>query len=274
MGIWNLSRKNHMKKELIQLFIVENKSASEIGSILGYSTNQIYGKLYKYGIRKNKKKTEWFNSKLIHLTNEEIYLLGFLWADGYLNGDKNKKRSLQCEIVKEDYLDLKEVFDKVGYWGLHLRKASKKKGVSRKERALLTISDTNFVSKLMSFDFDKKSFIRPDKLLKIIPKKKQYLFYRGYSDGDGCFYISNKANQFFLASSYEQDWKHIEQLFSSLNIYKYNIRRCISKLNHRYSLIRVSNKESVKKIVKYLYMDNLSIGLKRKQEKVRVFLSE
>lgn len=261
-----------MEKTLRKLFIKENKSASKIGKILGWTTNHVYGQLTKYNIRKNKSKvTEWFNQKLNNFTDEEIYILGFLWADGYLNG-RDIKRNLQCEILYKDFINLQSVFHKVGKWGKYKRPASIKNGVSRQARINLTISDTKLIQKLISnFDFDKKNYICPTKLLNKIPQKKQYLFYRGYSDGDGCFYIANKAKHFFIGSTYNQDWAHIIDLFKRLKIYHYNIQKFTTKLGHKDSRIRVSSLDAIKKIAQYLYQDRLDIGLKRKYEKVKAY---
>lgn len=261
-----------MEKTLRKLFIKENKSASQIAKILGCTTNHVYGQLTKYNIRKNKPKvTEWFNQKLNHFTDEEIYILGFLWADGYLNGE-NIKRNLQCEILYKDFISLQSTFNKVGKWGKFKRQASIKNGVSRQARISLIISDTKLIQKLISsFNFDKKNYICPTKLLNKIPKKKQYLFYRGYSDGDGCFYITNKAKHFFIGSTYDQDWTHIIDLFKRLKIRHYNIQKNITKLGHKDSRIRVSSLDAIAKIAQYLYQDRLDIGLKRKYEKVKAY---
>jgi len=256
------------KKELERLFVKEQKSASAVGRILGLSTNQVYGQLKKYGIKKNKpRSTQWYNISFEKLTDEETYLLGFLWADGYLS---NKNFSLQCEIVLDDFFDLEKTFNNVGQWGKYLRKSSFKKGVNRRARILLTISDVKLCKKLISFDFDKKNYICPDKILKKIQTKKRYLFYRGYSDGDGCFYITEKVNHFFIGSTYDQDWSHIESLFKSLGVKHYGIQKVINtKLKHRDSRIRVSSKDAVVKIANYMYQGRLDLGLKRKYEKVK-----
>jgi hypothetical protein len=261
-----------MEKILRQLFIIEQKSASKIADILGCTTNHVYGQLTKYKIRKNKPRaTQWFNQKLTNFSDEEIYILGFLWADGYLNG-RDIKRNLQCEILYKDFINLESVFDKVGKWGKFKRQASIKNGVSRQARISLTISDTKLIQKLISnFDFDKKNHICPTKLLNKIPKKKQYLFYRGYIDGDGCFYITDKAKHFFICSTYNQDWSHIESLFTNLKIEHYKIKKYISKLGHKDSRIRISSLDAIEKIAQYLYQDRLDIGLKRKYEKVKVY---
>jgi intein/homing endonuclease len=255
------------KEELIKLFIVEQKSAPSIATIFGCTTNHVYAQLSKHGIRKNKPRvTDWFNKQLSNLIDEEIYLLGFLWADGYLS---NLNRNLQCEILYDDFIDLEKIFDKVGKWGRYIRKASFKEGVSRKTRMLLTISDVKLVDKFISLDFDKKGLASPNKILKIIPKNKQYLFYRGYSDGDGCFYITDKAKHFFIGSTYDQDWSHIEKLYKRLKINHYNIQKKISKLGHKHSIIRISSLDAISKIAQYLYQNRLDLGLKRKYEKIK-----
>jgi len=259
------------KKELEKLFIKEQKSASAVGRILGLSTNQVYGQLQKHGIKKNKpKSTKWFNMSFKNLNDDEIYLLGFLWADGFLT---SRKYALQCEIVLDDFVDLKKTFENVGQWGMYSRKSTCKKGVNRKARMLLTISDVNLVNKLISFDFDKKNYICPTKILKILPNKKRYLFYRGYSDGDGCFYITEKAKHFFFGSTYNQDWSHIESLFDSLKIKHYNVQRSTSKLKYKDSRIRISSKDAVVKLANYLYQNRLDLGLKRKYEKVKFMMN-
>lgn len=267
-----------MQRKLRKLFVEEQKTAKQIGKIIGLTTNQVYGQLYRYGIRKNKPRlTQWFNNNLKNLTDEEIYLLGFLWADGYLNSKNtttNNYHNLQCQITYDDYLDIELIFSKTGKWGKYIKEASRKKGVVRQKSVILTISDISLTGLLCSLDFDKKSHICPTKLLKKIPKNKFYLFYRGYSDGDGCFYITNKAKQFSISGTYEQNWSHIENLFRELAIKKYKIQKSISKLGHRSSKIRVSNLIDIKKIANYLYQDKLDIGLKRKRAKIDNYIDD
>jgi intein/homing endonuclease len=261
------------KKLLYRLFIKENNPASLIAKKLGCTTNHVYGQLSKYDIRRYApRKTDWYNKSFKDLTDEEIYILGFLWADGFLyKSSKNHKYcSLQCQILFTDYKILKNCFTKVGKWSLFIRKERvDKKGVKRQKNITLAINDIALVSKLISFDFNKKNYTPPNKLLKLIPKNKHYLFYRGYFDGDGCFYITNKAKQFILGSTYEQDWSSIVSLFNKIKIKKYKIQKNISKKGHKDSRIRVSSLDAVVKIANYLYQDRLDIGLKRKYNKVK-----
>ncbi len=260
------------ESEKLKRLIRQKKTILEIANILELTKNQVDYKLNKYKLRKKfKRKTNWFNQGFTNITDEEAYILGFLWADGYLNGT-DIKSNLQCEIIYDDFKAIAKTFDKTGDWSRHFRKASNKNGVNRQKRVCLTISDRALIRKFILFDFSKKSYLPPTRLLKLIPKNKHYLFYRGYIDGDGCFYITKKANQFAIASSYEQDWTHIEDLFYCLDIQKYQIKRTISKTGCKYSHIRTSSKESLIKLVKYLYKDKTNIGLKRKFNKIKHLL--
>jgi len=261
-----------MQKKLTKMFIMEKRSKPEILKALGLTSNQYRYLLEKYNLRRNPvRTTNWFNRDLKNLIDEEIYILGFLWADGYLNGT-DIKNNLQCEIIYNDFRMIEDIFDKTGDWSRLYRKASIKNGVKRQKRVCLTISDRELIKKFIKFDFDKKSYINPTKILRLIPKNKHYLFYRGYIDGDGCFYITDTATQFILSSSYDQDWKHIEKLFKYLDINKYQIKKTISKNNHKFSKIRISSREAVKKLVEYIYKDTTDICLKRKFEKVKFLL--
>ena len=261
-----------MRDILHRLFIEDQKSASEIGNILNLTVNQVYGKLSKYKIRKNKiRTTEWFNLDFKKLSDEDIYILGFLWADGYLT---NNARSLAIQICINDYENISNALNIVGNWGIHIVDANIKNGVSRKPRATATISSVDICNKLKLLDFDKKSYINPSKIIDIIPKDKMYLFFRGYFDGDGCFYITNKAKQFAIGSTYDQNWQHMVDLFSNLEIDSYKIVQKISKLNHKHSIIRISSLKNVKKLSNYIYQDRLDIGLKRKYDKVKDLIDE
>lgn len=218
------------------------------------------------------KKTIWYNNSFKNLSNEEIYLLGFLWADGYLNGSPDIKNNLQVEIIHKDFIDIEPVFDAVGKWGKYIRKASIKRGVKRQKRICVSISSRELVRKLISLGFNQKNNTSPIKILKLIPQKKQYLFIRGYIDGDGCYYITKTAHQFCISSNYNQDWTWIEELFNKLKITKFQIIRDISKKQHKCSRIRTSSRESMERLARYVYQDNIHIGLTRKLNKVKHLL--
>ena len=113
-----------MQKELSKMFITEKRPKSEILEVLGLTNNQYRYLLKKYNLhRKPVRITNWFNHDFKNLIDEEIYILGFLWADGYLNGT-GIKSNLQCEIIYSDFRMIESVFDKTGDWSRIYRKAS------------------------------------------------------------------------------------------------------------------------------------------------------
>jgi hypothetical protein len=151
-----------------------------------------------------------------------------------------------------------------------------KKKKNKQETAILKTSNRPLLEYLYSLDFNKKSFISPDKLIQKIPEKLQYYFFRGVVDGDGCFYNGINTMIFSVTSSINQDWNYLEKLFKKLNV-KYTIRQ----KNHnnknstisQSSLIEVIRIEDIIKIGDYIYTDFDGIGLMRKYEKYLSFIN-
>ena len=89
-------------------------------------------------------------------------------------------------------------------------------------------------------------------------------------DGDGCFYMSpdKTSRQFCITSSYEQDWKYMENAFNKLGV-RYKIKKQISKLGNKSSQIRVTSPFDIKLFGEWIYenYENDKIGLPRKYEK-------
>lgn len=199
--------------------------------------------------------------------SEIAYILGFLWSDGYCH-KKNNTNSIVLEIVREDLDEIKHIFDSVGKWGYYFRKRE-----GRKEIASLKTSNRPLLEYLYTLDFNRKSFISPDKLINKIPLDLRKYFFRGIIDGDGCFYFDSKRLRLFsVTSSIDQDWKYLKDLFDNLGI-EYNIRNKEhnnkdGNISHS-SVIYVTGIERIKKLGDYIYdgYEIDKIGLKRKYEK-------
>jgi hypothetical protein len=195
-----------------------------------------------------------------------LYILGYIWGDGYIhNGGVGKTNSLTLEIIKEDGLDIYDKMLSVINWNISYRKRD-----NRKEQICFTICNRILIEFLVSLDFHKKSYNYPIILDKLDFDLRRY-FYLGLSDADGCFYYNEKqyCSQYSISSTYEQDWKHITDIFEYLNIdYKIKKREKINKNGniHLHSLVLISNKKDVLKFGDYLYNGDF-IGLKRKYEK-------
>jgi hypothetical protein len=208
-------------------------------------------------------------------TKEISYLLGLIWADGFLNPSKNGKNSnLGFTMVKEDIDIIKPILESIGKWNYYERKQAVE---SWKPSINVITNNKRILNFLIEHDFDKKSYISADKILSKIPDELKHYFFRGLIDGDGCFYYYKPENgstlrQFALASSYEQDWSYFEKLCKEKNI-KYNIKRTTGKKSSS-SVIRITNKDGIMNLGEYIYKNfhKDNIGLVRKYEKYKLII--
>lgn len=200
--------------------------------------------------------------QFLNITTPEVaYILGFIWADGHIKKHKSAN-TIKINISTKDFEELKKVFDKTGKWKYY--------HYTRKEGYKSTTITTNnriifdFLHKL---DYINKSICSPEKVLKKIPIELHPYFFRGFSDGDGCFFYNNQSKYFVLAGSYEQDWSSTETLMNSLGV-SFKIRRQINKIGHKSSVLTISNKDSIIKWGNYIYQnyENEDIGFKRKYD--------
>jgi hypothetical protein len=192
-------------------------------------------------------------------TKYHAYLLGFMWADGYLLYEK-KRKEMRVEIVDEDMSDIKNVFDATGKWYFITRHRK-----NRKPQTTASGNNAKLCDYLHENDYNEKSTSSPTKIIKCVPKNFIKYFLRGWSDGDGCFYTNGRTRHFSICGSYEQDWSILENIFKDNGI-DYKIQRRTHKTG-KFSVIRVWNKNSLLNISKILYQDYDGIGLKRKYDK-------
>lgn len=196
-------------------------------------------------------------------TIEFAYLLGYFWADGYISKTNN---SMGLEIVETDAEKIKDIVLSTGNWKIYKRQRKNAKGELKKPINTLHITDKELKDFLYKYDFDKKSYASPDKILQYLSSDLKTFFLRGIIDGDGNIYNNPKVGtyQFTVSSGYDQDWRYLSDLFDNLEI-KYKIQRVVNK-NSRYSCIRVANKDGIRKIYEVIYRDSslLTFGLDRK----------
>jgi hypothetical protein len=193
-----------------------------------------------------------------NITKKEVaYFLGFFWSDGYISRDE-----ITIQVKKEDGLVIHSILNKFGEWKLVER--LKKQNNKYYEQSNIRINDKYIKKFLFDNDFDKKSLLAPNKILNIIPDELKNYFFRGLIDGDGCFCSKNR-NYFSITGNINQEWNHIEDLFSKLNI-KYSLNRKERNTGCS-SYIVISSKIDIIKLGNYLYGDNFDgIGLKRKYD--------
>lgn len=191
---------------------------------------------------------------------EHVYLLGLIWADGYISSN-TKRKFIRIELCAPDMDNLTSIFEATGKWGFCRRQRA-----NRQEQVSAECNNAKLVDFLFEHNYDTKSVSSPT-IMNVIPEHLQKYFLRGWSDGDGCFYSRDRTSQFTVAGSYNQDWSLIEKYFNDRDI------RCkasskISKLGHGCSYVRLSNQIDIIKLGNILYENTYDgIGLERKFSK-------
>ncbi len=208
-------------------------------------------------------------------TPQIAYLLGLLWADGYVKVIYRKSQrtpayKIETTMVSEDLDTLIPLFNSVGKWCIYHRTRKK-----RKPQTTILTNNQPLVEYLQQNDYGVKSIESACKILSKIPTELHKYWFRGVSDGDGCFYVNekNRQCQFSITSEYEQKWNYFESLLNKLNI-KYGIQRLIRKKKNKkkptkHSSLRITSKIGVVGFGNYIYNGYTEdgIGLKRKYDK-------
>jgi hypothetical protein len=179
------------------------------------------------------------------------YLLGFLWADGYI---KNNQSSIEMSILYNDALQVKNVID-----GMIRYRQYKRKRKGKRITLTLTINDILLVNLLKSqFDFHNKNYHFFN--LSTIPTDLYKYFLRGYLDGDG--HIAQTKVSF--SSSFDYNWGNFILLLKDIGITEYKIRKYISKENYKSSTMIINLKNNSRKLLEFIYNGDTHIGLQRK----------
>ena len=280
-------RINFWYNEYQTKFLIDNYStlgSKKCSEILNIPVEKIRTKTYHLGLKLNKetqsrinkeskkdKKYEDYsvnpNQFLSIETPEIAYILGLVWADGYVTNNDNHY-TIKINSLFDDLNTILHIFLKTGKWfhGTRNRK-------NRRKQMYIGTSNKIICNFLLENDYRSKSFESADKILSKIPEHLQHYWFRGLIDGDGCFYISKNKHQrqFSLASSYEQNWFFMEKLLKKFEI-RYSIRR-VKQFQHnrinKSSIIRTVNSKDIKKLGDYIYQGFLTdkIGFERKFKK-------
>lgn len=200
--------------------------------------------------------------------SEFSYILGLLWADGNLGIDK-RSVCISCKYndnINSDFNTIKMILEKTGDWkSYHYDRYDKRNKKTYKSGTFMT-SNRHLYDFLIEMDYDKKSRVSPTKILNHIPIDFHKHFFRGYSDGDGSFYSKGNVSQYVVVSTIEQDWSFIINLFSELQIEKYDLME-VNQKNGCSSKVRIANKWDIIKLGDWLYKDSEGIRLERKYQK-------
>ena len=193
---------------------------------------------------------------------EAAYILGLLWADGYIIGNSVR---LEVQKVKVEYFV--RSIKKTGNWA-----ASERRRPNKKAQMLINTNNERIANHLRKFGYGPRAYVSACEILKTIPQDLIRYWFRGIVDGDGCFYVRDRdCCQFSIAGSFEQDWIFVERVFNSLGIKGAIARR--QQVQHgkttKNSVIRLSSRKDIAIFGKWLYQgfELDEIGLPRKHAK-------
>jgi len=251
------SYKKILDEEIVDLYVA-GRSCNDIGKILGVNAQRINYRLNKMGkirtlaesMRNRAIKHSFFSNFSIN----SCYWAGFIAADGNIC-----KGCLKIELSKKD----------IG----HLAKFGTVIGYNRKIKKYKNSRSIAFRSKEMNNDLATNFNIIPKKSLILepplnIPQKFINSFVRGYIDGDGSYFYSDKDIGLEIAGTYKMlSWikKNFEK---SNNIGNPKIRQ----KGNIYILRYVGNKQ-VPNIVQWLFKNcTINTILDRKFNKIKKFL--
>lgn len=100
-------------------------------------------------------------------TPEAAYILGFLWADGFLGSHY----TINTEIVSEDAIIIEKIFLSTGKWYIYTRTRN-----NYKPQTKFSCTNKTLYEYLIKLGFNSKNK-SPNKILKTIPKKLQHYWF-------------------------------------------------------------------------------------------------
>ena len=176
-----------------------------------------------------------------------VYYLGFLWSDGFV-----ERTRVGIEILEDDAETIVDNICEIDFLKICTTRRHRE---GRRPQMRIYFCNTKIYDSYFSKYFINKSLNSPIELIKSIPDNLKRYFYLGLIDGDGCFYFNerNKIRQFYVTSSFEQDWSHMTNLFNEINVTQYEIRKVENKNGNKSSYIRVKKYDEILKLFNYLY---------------------
>lgn len=224
--------------EIIKL-IKKGYLHKEISKILGISVSTISLCAKKYGlVGFNKKNKNVNHSAFSSFTEESMYWLGFLWADGYVKYE-GRFNIIDLECVDLEHMEKFKSF--IGADNIKIR--NRKKSICYR----VSVTSNKICEDLYFYGFNLK-----DKRISLpnIPEEYMIHFIRGYFDGDG--HISNNGSVDISG-----------RLEFMENIYNY-IKLFHRKEKHSTNSLRIyTNIENGYKFLELIY-NNASVYLNRK----------
>jgi hypothetical protein len=229
---------------------------------VSYSANK------KLGLYRNVWKSKGCLENFKNVKDGEVaYVLGFLWADGYIC-----EKWVDIELSLKDLLNVKPVFDRVTEWNFYTRK----RGLS--ETGSLRKNSRDLCKFLSTLGYIEKSERFSKEIFQLIPRNLVKYFLRGFLDGDGN--IETKCYSARFCGPINCDWTEFENILREIGIKsKISKRSTINKNTgnlNSCSVVKISGKYNFLKFLSIIYegMEKDGIGLFRKFKRYKEVLDK
>jgi len=190
-------------------------------------------------------------------TEEKAYWLGFLYADGYIR-ERKSGNSLEMKLSIKDKHHLELFRKSIGSNHIIVdgyNNVKYKGGISSSQMSLIAIYSLQLVESIKSQGFHSRKTFTIDQPK--IDEKLIHHFLRGYFDGDGCFWFSEKNGSKTSLVSASENFRNF--IIKELNKNGIQIRYYGGITLH------LQNKVDNHKFYNYIY-NNATIYLERKKE--------
>lgn len=174
------------------------------------------------------------------------YLLGFLYADGYLASDK--RIGIRLSIKDEEIIKLIQKFicpnNPIEY--------TNNQNIKRSPQVSIRFKSNNIYNKLLALGFSVDKTHTETKIFENIPDNMKTHFIRGFTDGDGClqFTKAKDGNYYKIALAYSNGTKNI---LKDINNFLGISLGGIIRDNDTYFTLRYDIKKSAIYIIQLLY---------------------
>lgn len=243
-----------LENRIIDLYFLR-KTQKEICSALNIKRHTIDNLVKRYKLGRFRDRKQSYCKNINPEDPKFWYFLGVFASDGNLYLKSNSVDTIQFTMDDADALNcIRDI--------LNCTNQVKKYNKLGKERFYLSISDASLIKTVREI-FHSDCYRKTQTLIfpAIKNKEQMEMFLRGFSDGDGSF-AKSRITGFYNFKVFCASKKFIQELYKIL----------ISIVNERVHLykdayIEVSAQKQVYLLCKYLYSNNLEIGIKRKQER-------
>ena len=238
---------------MVKELYLEDSGYKKMSEIIGRTTDALFRKLVRIGVANRRGRGGKGTGQKDYFVNIDkpiiAYLLGFIAADGYVTRKKNVDE-LSVEINEKD----REIIDI-----LKSEIGGRICFIKNKKAIRFTVTGRFLVDSLMKYSIieRKSTSIR----IKNIPASFHRFFILGYSDGDGCIFLSNRSIGWTLTSGSPGFLEDVK------NIIKRNIGVILSAPRNTHGNtfeLRCHGNIKAKSVLDWLY-DNHNLGLKRKR---------